>query len=154
MKKLRTNFWVDIPLSDLNSDEWEALCDGCGVCCLIKLSDEDEDSSVNNVHYTNVACQLLDCSTGFCSNYDNRKDYVSDCVQLTYEMLKNIYWLPASCAYRLRYENKPIPEWHPLISGSHETVKRSGFSVSGKCVSEKSVHEDDVENHIIKWVHL
>lgn len=153
-EKIRPLFWEKYALNQLNKSEWESLCDGCGICCLIKLADEDEVSSSNNVLYTNVSCQLLDCSTGFCSNYPQRKTYVTDCVQLTYDMLADIYWLPKTCAYRLLYENKALPSWHPLITGSHQSVKRSGHSVAGRCVSEKLVNDEDLEDHLIKWVKI
>ena len=42
-KSLRDNFWHLYPLKALNDAEWEALCDGCGLCCLHKLQDDETD---------------------------------------------------------------------------------------------------------------
>ena len=92
--ELRPNFWKHYSLEQLNHAEWEALCDGCGLCCLIKLEDED----TAEVAYTKVACKLLDCKTARCSDYPHRQQYVSDCIQLTPERLRSISWLPPSCA--------------------------------------------------------
>jgi len=108
--ELRPQFWKKYPLEALNTQEWEALCDGCGLCCLVKLEDED----TQEVAYTKVACKLLDCTTARCSNYPERLDYVPDCIQLTPEKLRQIHWLPASCAYRRLNEGKSLPSWHYL----------------------------------------
>ena len=146
--ELRPDFWKNYTLEQLNRAEWEALCDGCGLCCLIKL--EDEDSS--EVAYTKVACKLLDCSTEHCSDYPNRLNYVPDCIQLSPEKLEQISWLPTSCAYRRLSENKPLPSWHYLNTGSRENVIKARKSVAGRCVSEQDINEDDIEDYIVRWV--
>ena len=58
MGQLRDKFW-ELPLADLSEPEWEALCDGCGQCCLHKL----EDMDTGEIERTNVACRLLDPAT-------------------------------------------------------------------------------------------
>lgn len=139
-------FW-EKPLAKLTPAEWESLCDGCGKCCLNKIEYED----TGEVAFTRVACRLLDGDTCRCSSYQNRHDFVPDCVVLTPAKLKEIaWWLPATCAYRLRAEGKPLYDWHPLISGDADTVHRAGASVRGWTVSELTVTEDDWDDHIIE----
>jgi hypothetical protein len=146
--ELRPNFWKNYTLEQLNHAEWEALCDGCGLCCLIKLEDEDS----NEVAYTKVACKLLDCQTGHCSDYPNRLNYVPDCIQLSPEKLQQIHWLPSSCAYRRLSENKALPSWHYLNTGSRDNVIQARKSVAGRCISEQDIHEDEIEDYIVRWV--
>lgn len=149
MPSLRPLFWKKYPLAALNADEWEALCDGCGQCCLIKLEDDETDE----VAYTKVACQLLDCSTGYCSDYVHRKNFVPDCIQLTLQKITEIaYWLPTSCAYRRLYEGKNLPSWHYLNTGSRKSVIQAKKSVAGRCISEKEINDDDIDEYIVRWV--
>jgi uncharacterized cysteine cluster protein YcgN (CxxCxxCC family) len=136
-------FW-EKPLGDLNRAEWEALCDGCGKCCLHKVEDED----TGHIYPTNVACRLLDRETARCSNYRNRRAFVPDCLRLTAAKLEEISWLPRTCAYRLRADGKPLPDWHYLISGDREAVHRAGQSVRGWTVAE--VEAGDLENHLVE----
>ena len=124
-------FW-EKPLRELSRAEWEALCDGCGKCCLHKL----EDEATGEIHGTNVTCKLLDRHSCRCSNYRERKAFVPDCVRLTPELAGKLNWLPSTCAYRLRAEGRPLPDWHYLISGDRETVHEAGISVRGWTVSE------------------
>lgn len=143
---MRARFW-DLPLKSLARDEWEALCDGCGKCCLNKIEYED----TGELAFTKVACKLLDGESCQCSSYPNRHDFVPDCVVLTPKKLKQIaWWLPATCAYRLRAEGKPLYDWHYLISGDRESIHRAGASVRGWTVSETSVTEDDWDDYIIE----
>jgi uncharacterized cysteine cluster protein YcgN (CxxCxxCC family) len=143
---MRDRFW-ELPLPQLQPDEWEALCDGCGKCCLNKIEYED----TNELAFTRVACKLLDGAKCQCSSYANRHDYVPDCVVLTPRKLAEIaWWLPSTCAYRLRHEGRPLYKWHHLISGDRESVHRAGASVRGWTVSEASVTEEDWEDYIIE----
>lgn len=146
--ELRPQFWKKYPLEALTTQEWEALCDGCGLCCLVKLEDED----TQEVAYTKVACKLLDCTTARCSNYPERLDYVPDCIQLTPEKLRQIHWLPASCAYRRLNEGKSLPSWHYLNTGSRQSVIKARKSAAGRCISETEVDEEQIDEYIVRWV--
>ena len=141
-------FWHDKKLHDLSPEEWEALCDGCGRCCLIKLEDQD----TAELYFTNVACHLLDLTRCRCRDYSHRDQLVPDCLVLTSAPATVYEQLPDTCAYRLRAEGRPLPDWHPLVSGDPESVHRVGISVRGKTVSEEYVHPDQVPEHMISWV--
>jgi uncharacterized cysteine cluster protein YcgN (CxxCxxCC family) len=137
-------FWEEKPLDKMSRAEWESLCDGCGKCCIHKLEDEE----TGEIHATNVACRLLNRRTALCSDYRNRQAYVPECVRLTPAKLRDIDWLPSTCAYRLIDEGRPLADWHPLISGDPESVHRAGISVRGWTVSEDEA--GDLENHIVE----
>jgi uncharacterized cysteine cluster protein YcgN (CxxCxxCC family) len=139
---LRERFW-ELPLESLNRAEWEALCDGCGQCCLHKVEDADTGEFYN----TNVACKLLDLETARCSDYRNRRASVPDCLRLTASNAGALAWLPGTCAYRLRAEGEPLPSWHYLLTGDREAMHAAGISVIGKVVSE--VHAGPIEHHIV-----
>lgn len=141
-------FWQRKRLQEMTSDEWESLCDGCGLCCLQKLEDEDS----GDVAYTDIACRFLDQSQCRCTVYEHRHEKVPDCVRLEAGQREHFRWLPPSCAYRLLDEGRPLPGWHPLVSGDPDSVHQSGVSVRGQVVNEDRVAEDDWEEHIIFWV--
>ena len=146
-EKLRPRFWETIPLTKLTPTEWEALCDGCGKCCLNKIEYED----TGEVEYTRVACRLLDGETCRCTQYPIRHQFVPDCVRLTPQTLPKIaYWMPASCAYKLLYEGKTLPDWHPIVTGDPESTHKAGRSVRGMTVPEYEVDEDDWDDYIIE----
>ncbi|MEH3102883.1 MAG: YcgN family cysteine cluster protein [Sphingomonas phyllosphaerae] len=143
MGALTGRFWETMSLDKLDRAQWEALCDGCGKCCLHKLEDEETGELVA----TNVACRLLDRRSGQCSNYRHRRAYVSECVRLTMGNVHAIDWLPTTCAYRLRALGEQLPDWHYLVSGDREAVHRAGQSVRGWTISEDDA--GDLEMHIV-----
>jgi hypothetical protein len=146
---LADRFWETKAMSELNQKEWEALCDGCGKCCLNKLEDEE-----GTVALTRVACRLLDNESCLCTNYKDRHNYVPECIVLTPKTIaKNLYWLPRTCGYRLVYERRALYDWHPLISGDPASVHTAGVSVKGMTVPEFDVDEDDWDNYIIEEPH-
>ncbi|MGL5238377.1 MAG: YcgN family cysteine cluster protein, partial [Plesiomonas shigelloides] len=128
-------FWQTKTLDEMTDAEWEALCDGCGQCCLHKLIDADTDE----LYYTNVACDQLDLHTCQCRNYATRFELEPDCIKLTRENMNTFEWLPATCAYRLLDEGKGLPAWHPLVSGTPESMHDAGISVRDQCVYEIDV---------------
>lgn len=137
-----TPFWEQ-PLDRLDRAQWEALCDGCGKCCLLKAEDEDD----GEIYMTNIACKLLDTQSARCSDYRRRRYYVPDCVRLTRGKLDQFTWLPDSCAYKMRARNQPLPDWHYLISGDRETIHETGNSIRGKVITE--VEAGPIEQHIL-----
>lgn len=146
-KGLKDRFWERKPLAKMSQKEWESLCDGCGKCCLNKLEDEDS----GEVALTRIACRLLDDSNCRCAHYDNRHQFVPDCIVLKPDNLDtHAYWMPQTCAYRLLWQGKPLPEWHPLISGTAQSVHAAGVSVQGWTLSEFDIPEDEWEEHIIE----
>lgn len=145
----KEQFWWH-PLDSLSPSEWEALCDGCGVCCLIKFLDDDDPK---HTEYTDVACQLLDCQTGHCSNYANRQHFVPDCIALTADKLPKMMWLPRHCAYKRLYLGQGLPAWHYLIAGQVRHNKAMDkVGVRGRCVSETTILEEAIEERVVKWV--
>lgn len=144
---LKDRFWERKPLSKMSQREWEALCDGCGKCCLNKLEDED----TGEVALTRIACRLLDDDTCRCAHYENRHQFVPDCIVLRPDNLDtHAYWMPDTCAYRLLWQGNPLPDWHPLITGSAQSVHDAGISVRGITLSEFDIPEEDWEEHIIE----
>ncbi len=151
---LRPQFWTQFKLAELNHSEWEALCDGCGSCCLIKYIDNDDDEEL--VEYTDVTCQLMDCATGYCQHYDSRQEYVPDCIQLTIENLPNMMWLPAHCAYKRLYKGQSLPSWHLLLTQdavvTQQQMRAANVGVAGRCVTEIGMSDEEMETRVVNWV--
>ncbi|TDQ63834.1 hypothetical protein ATL17_1842 [Maritalea mobilis] len=141
------NFWEEKTLDEMNDQEWESLCDGCARCCLIKLEDEDTGQIVTS----NVHCKLMNTDDCSCTQYMERQKLVPDCIKLTPQNVREIKWMPVTCAYRRLLEGKGLAWWHPLISGTRETVHQAGISVRGRAVSEEFVAEHEWEDHIVGW---
>ena len=140
------NFWETKKLSEMTTGEWESVCDGCGKCCLNKLEDEDS----GEIFFTSVVCDLIDLGTCQCTRYSERTTLVPECLDLKQHDFAEYNWLPATCAYRLLIDGKELPSWHPLVSGSQETVKEAGVSICSYAMKESEV--DDLEDHIIEWL--
>lgn len=144
--RLRNRFW-ELPLPNLSPEEWEALCDGCGKCCLNKLEDEE----TGEVAFTRIACRLFDDETCRCAQYDIRLQFVPECIVLKPSTIGKVaYFMPKTCAYRLRHEGKPLPDWHPLVTGDPDSTHKAGMSVRGQTLPEFEVPEEEWEDHLIE----
>lgn len=155
-------FWQYKSLAAMNEQEWEALCDGCGKCCLNKLLDaaneNDSDEGLymdasEQLYYTDIRCRYLDPETARCGCYSQRLQKVAECVNITLADLPQIHFMPSSCAYRRLHEGKGLPAWHPLLhGGSQQAMRRAGMSISNHAtVSETEISEDDYELRIVTW---
>ena len=141
-------FWEVKTLEEMTRREWESLCDGCARCCLVKL----EYADTAEIHFTDVGCTLLDAKTCRCRDYRRRQSRVSDCVKLTPESVRSLSWLPVTCAYRRLAEGRGLAWWHPLVSGTQETVHQAGVSVRGRVsASEDDMSAEDLGDRIVKW---
>lgn len=140
-------FWQHKTLEQMSPSEWESLCDGCGLCCLTKILDEDS----GRLFYTNVVCRYHDSQACRCTRYTERSVLVPTCIKVTPKVAREEEWLPSTCAYRLLAEGKPLYDWHPLISGDPESVHDAGVSVRGRVISEAYVHQDELPEHLVNW---
>ena len=138
-------FWKTTPLEKMTNAQWESLCDGCGRCCLHKLRDDETEE----LYYTSVACRLLDVKTCQCTDYPKRHRKVQDCVTLTPAMIPELDWLPPDCAYKRLSDGEDLPSWHPLITGTPQTVITSGASAAGRCISERRAGA--LEDYVVDW---
>jgi uncharacterized cysteine cluster protein YcgN (CxxCxxCC family) len=140
------SFWKTKTLNEMTTEEWESLCDNCGKCCLHKLEDED----TGKIHFTSVVCNLIDLKTCRCTRYNERTRLVPECLDLKQHDFSEFNWLPATCAYRLVSDGNPLPDWHPLVSGSAKSVLEAGVSIRSYAMKESEV--EDLEDHIIEWL--
>jgi len=139
------NFWETKTLAQMTTTEWESLCDHCGQCCLHKLEDEE----TGELAFTRVVCDLFDLDSCLCTRYQERCTLVPECLDLKQHEFAQYNWLPATCAYRLLTDGKPLPDWHPLLTGNQSSVAAAGASISSYAIKESEV--DDLEDYIIGW---
>lgn len=139
-------FWESKSLGEMDEAEWEALCDGCGRCCLYVLHNDE----TGDVFETDVACRLFDAKKRRCTDYGNRHARVPDCVRVTADNVGSLSWMPETCAYRRLANGQGLPNWHPLITGRRESVVEAGIAVSENLISENEVDGDALEKRITK----
>ncbi|WP_394225987.1 YcgN family cysteine cluster protein [Pseudoalteromonas spongiae] len=159
---LEDKFWLKKSLAEMNNDEWEAICDGCGKCCLHTFIDSDEqDESFEStdvlregeeIIYTAIVCRYLDTKKCFCIEYENRTSLVPSCVKLTKDNIDNIFFMPPSCSYRRLHEGRGLASWHPLLNnGSKAVMHRMGISVKGRVMKDNQIDMDLFEDYIADW---
>lgn len=134
---MNDQYWKRKSLAEMTATEWEGLCDGCALCCMHKVEDEDS----GEIFYTDVACRLLDLDTCRCADYASRAKRVADCLVLSVDKPEQFNWLPETCAYRRLSKGQSLPEWHPLITGRPESVHEAGISALGSAVSEEDTDD-------------
>ncbi len=140
MTEANPRFWESIPLREMSLEQFEAICDGCGRCCMHKLQDQDS----GDVVYTDVACRLLDVETCRCTDYDHRTERVSGCVSMSPGNLDALSFLPNTCAYRRLDEGRGLADWHPLVCGHRKSIEANGISMIGQAISESYIHPDEI----------
>jgi len=123
---------LEKPMAEMTAQEWESLCDGCGLCCQIRIQDIDTDE----IALSNVACRYLCLNSHRCTDYENRQKNVADCVKVTPQNVHELDWLPHTCAYRVVARGEKLPRWHHLVCGDSERVHKSGPSMKGSIISE------------------
>ncbi len=138
-------FWRAKTLEQMSQDEWESLCDGCGRCCLLKIEDDDD----GEIYLTRLSCRLLNTDSCRCNDYENRHTRVPDCLSISAKKVRELPWLPQSCAYRRVAEGRDLAWWHPLVSGDWQTVHAAGVSVRGWARNEDSIGDEGLDRFII-----
>lgn len=155
-------FWQTKTLEQMTDKEWESVCDGCAKCCLHKFIDDDSVEYIETtdqiqqdeqMEYSNIVCRYLNTKSCECTCYDNRRALVPDCVKLTKDNLKDIFFMPPSCSYRRLYEGRGLPSWHPLLNnGKKSAMHKADMSVRGKVIKDDQVDvEYEFEDHIVIW---
>ena len=135
-------FYIKLTLDELTSEQWESLCDHCGLCCLRKF----EDAATGRIKYSGIACEFLDPETCHCLVYEDRHFVNPECMAIGREVVQQLKWLPETCAYRRLAEGKKLPWWHPLVCGESETVHEAHISARDKAVSGLYVHPEDLDS--------
>ena len=130
MNQSNIPFWKTKTIFKMTKEEWESLCDHCGICCMHKV----EDEKTGEIKLIGVSCEFLDTENCRCIVYEVRKLVNSDCIVLSPDNIEQKKWLPNTCAYRRIYERRELESWHPLVSGDTNSVHQEGISVRDKVV--------------------
>lgn len=138
-------FWETKQLKEMSAAEWELLCDHCGRCCLHKVVDEENGA----IYFTGIACKQYDLENDRCRDYARRSQLVPECVVLTADNISRIIGLPKTCAYRLLYEGKSLPAWHPLLSGDKSSVRKAGMSIHSFAIAETDIDLDYLAGFVL-----
>jgi uncharacterized cysteine cluster protein YcgN (CxxCxxCC family) len=141
MMRKKEPFWKTKTLEQMTAEEWECLCDHCGLCCLQKVEDED----TGEIKVVGLSCEYLDIEACRCLVYEDRQRVNPDCILLTADTIKHKKWLPETCAYRRLLEGRQLERWHHLVCGDSDNVHREGISVRHKAVSGLYIHPKDLE---------
>ena len=132
---MRTDFWKSKSLEEMSPAEWDALCDRCGLCCLVK----HEDADSGDIHFLSRSCPFLDTTGGLCLIYADRHRLNPYCVELSADLLPHLNCLPDSCAYRQVEAGNDLPPWHHLVCADADAVPRVGNAAQIKSVSDLDV---------------
>ncbi|MEM1409859.1 MAG: YcgN family cysteine cluster protein [Pseudomonadota bacterium] len=139
-------FWQTKSLAQMTRAEWESLCDGCGRCCVVTLEDDDEPGVIAE---TSIHCALFDKTCRRCRDYERRAERVPSCVTLTPNNIAGLSFMPSTCAYRRLAEGKGLAPWHPLVSGTFETVVEAGVAVAAAGLTDEAdVHDDELWDYV------
>lgn len=143
---LEPGYWRRKTLAQMSDAEWEALCDGCGRCCLVLIEEED----VGDIWETDVHCRLYDPAARRCRDYANRHENVPDCVRLSAATVPQLPWMPETCAYRLVAEGRDLFDWHPLVSGDPDGAAKAGVAVPKRGTRAEDRVSDALEDRITR----
>jgi uncharacterized cysteine cluster protein YcgN (CxxCxxCC family) len=141
MTRKKESFWKTKTLEQMTPEEWESLCDHCGLCCLQKIEDEE----TGEIRVVGLSCEYLDIEACCCLVYEDRQRVNPDCILLTADTVKHKKWLPETCAYRRLLEGKQLEGWHHLVCGDSDSVHSEGISIRHKAVSGLYIHPQDLE---------
>ena len=130
MNESNIQFWKAKTIHEMTQEEWESLCDHCGICCQHKV----EDEKTGEIKFIGVSCEFLDTENCRCFVYEDRKLVNCYCIVLCPDNIEQKKWLPKTCAYRRIAERRGLKSWHPLVSGDPNTVHQEGISVRDKLV--------------------
>ncbi len=95
-------------LKRMSPQEWDAVCKGCGICCLCKTT-ICFTPTIKQTFFMDVCCNYLNLGTKKCTIYDKRlKVQAGKCRKVNLNLILNSDLLPSSCGY-VEYIYGPSP---------------------------------------------